>query len=234
MQNRQKCWQNIVKCRSEQIQIMHTASPLSSQFKIFLLFTNASVDFPSWLFPKREVMYSFNKSTETKWTLLLDFDGAGEVLTNLSCSPWYHCLQSQLEVSRKCTESKPVLESWVGLLWWITGFRLSKVTMSNKLPQLHFSIPFPGGIIIWFGNKLSSLFILLFFSLSSLDGGYSNVCLKTFASAPSKFRGFSLFSVLFFFYAGISSKFASLSIKSVLQLVFLATKFSFSPSRALS
>ena len=169
------------------------------------------MDLPSWLLPNREVMDSFNKSTDTNWTLLRDFDGAGEVRTNLSCSPWYHFLQSHFEVSRKCTESKPVLESWVGLLWWITGFRLSRVTTSNKLPHLHFSIPFPGGIIISFGNKLSSLFILLFFSLSSLLGGYSNVCWNTFASAPAIFRGLSMFSVLVFFSDGISSKFASSS-----------------------
>ena len=36
MQNRQKCWQKIVKCRSEQIQIMHTWWHLWNLEKVFL------------------------------------------------------------------------------------------------------------------------------------------------------------------------------------------------------
>ena len=41
----------------------------------------AAIDFLSWLFSK------FSKSTDPKLTLLRNFDGAAEVLTNLSCSP---------------------------------------------------------------------------------------------------------------------------------------------------
>ena len=48
----------------------------------------AAIDFLSWLFfPNREARYSFSKSTDPKLTLLRNFDGAAEVLTNLSCSP---------------------------------------------------------------------------------------------------------------------------------------------------
>ena len=65
------------------------SSPLSYQFKMFLFVIKASMDFPSWLFPNREHMYSFKKSTDTKCTLLFCFvDGAELVLTNISFSPW--------------------------------------------------------------------------------------------------------------------------------------------------
>ena len=57
---------------------------------------------------------------------------------------------------------------------------------------------------------------------------FENICFCTIKISQIQFV-----LSLVFFSAGISSKFASSSIKSVLQLVFLA-KFSFSPSRALS